>query len=239
MALDEALMARARRTGESVLRVYAWSRPTLSLGRNQRALGVYRDDALASADIDVVRRPTGGRALLHHREVTYSVTAPSTADSLGAAYERINEILICALHTLGVRVRVAAPAERAATPTSLPCFAEPARGELTVDGRKLVGSAQWRDRGAMLQHGSILIDDDQSRIPALMHAAVAPATPPATLRDILRRAPTLDDVSDALFAAVRTLADAGADPLVPDDALTRDAAELAAHYRSDAWTWRR
>src|SRR6476620_9212884 len=76
MALDEALMGRARRTGESVLRVYAWSRPTLSLGRNQRAVGLYREQALAERGVGVVRRPTGGRALLHHREITYSVTAP-------------------------------------------------------------------------------------------------------------------------------------------------------------------
>src|SRR6476660_9009545 len=64
MALDEALMARARRRGETVLRVYGWSRPTLSLGRNQRAAGMYRETALAERGIDVVRRPTGGRALL-------------------------------------------------------------------------------------------------------------------------------------------------------------------------------
>src|SRR5215207_3150452 len=76
MALDEALMARARRTGETVLRVYGWSRPTLSLGRNQRAAGLFDERALAERGVGVVRRPTGGRSLLHHREVTYSVTAP-------------------------------------------------------------------------------------------------------------------------------------------------------------------
>jgi lipoyl(octanoyl) transferase len=241
MALDEALMARARRRGETVLRVYGWSTPTLSLGRNQRAAGLYRESVLAERGIDVVRRPTGGRALLHHREITYSVTGP--CDDTGAlltAYGRINALLCHALASLEVPVQIAAPASRAAAPSGAPCFAEPARGELTVRGRKLVGSAQWRERGAMLQHGSILVDDDQSSIAGcLLRDPTAPTPPPATLRDALGRAPVMSEVCDALFRAVRELADPDAAPLDVDDDLARDAAELTEHYRDDAWTWRR
>ena len=121
MALDEALMARARRTGERVLRVYGWSEPTLSLGRHQRADGIYHTDELERRGIGVVRRPTGGRALLHHREVTYSVTAPSTADvGLSAEYARINLLLGSALEALGVGVAVAAPPTRSAPPGAAP-----------------------------------------------------------------------------------------------------------------------
>ena len=240
MALDEALMARARRRGETVLRVYGWSRPTLSLGRNQRAAGMYREPALAERGIDVVRRPTGGRALLHHREVTYSVTAPcDDAGALLTAYGRINALLRCALGSLGVPVVVAAPVARAMAPSAAPCFAEPARGELTLHGRKLVGSAQWRERGAMLQHGSILVDDDQSSIAGLLREAVAPPPPPATLRDALGRAPVMTEVSDALFRAVRELADPDAQSLEIDDEVSRDATDIAERYRDDAWTWRR
>ena len=240
MALDEALMARARRSGESVVRVYGWSRPVLSLGRNQRAVGLYREEVLAERGIDVVRRPTGGRALLHHREVTYSVTAP--CDETGALlseYERINALLCSALASLGVPVVVAAPAARAAAPSAVPCFAEPARGELTLGGRKLVGSAQWRERGAMLQHGSILVDDDQSSIADLLYEPATPAPPPATLRDALGRAPVMSEVSDALFRAVRELADPDAALLEIDGDVARDAADIAERYRDDAWTWRR
>jgi lipoate-protein ligase A len=240
MALDEALMARARRSGESVLRVYGWTRPVLSIGRNQRAVGVYREEVLAERGIDVVRRPTGGRALLHHREVTYSVTAP--CDDTGALlteYGRINALLCSALASLGVPVVVATPATRAAAPSAAPCFAEPARGELTLDGRKLVGSAQWRERGAMLQHGSLLVDDDQSSLADLLRDPVTPAPRPATLRDALGRAPVMSEVSDALFRAVRELADPEAAPLEMDDDLARDAATIAERYRDDAWTWRR
>ena len=240
MALDQALMARARRTGETVLRVYAWSAPTLSLGRNQRALGVYQDAMLAERGIGVVRRPTGGRALLHHREITYSVTAPCDASgSLLAEYGRINALLTSALGTLGVPVVMARPHTRSAAPSAAPCFAEPALGELTLNGRKLVGSAQWRDRGALLQHGSILVDDDQSSIAGLMREPVPPTPAPATLRDALGRAPVMAEVGEALFDAVRTLADPDASPLGADDELDEEADRLAAHYRDDAWTWRR
>jgi lipoate-protein ligase A len=242
MALDEALMARARRTGEHVLRVYGWSVPTLSFGRNQRAHGIYLTDELERRGVGVVRRPTGGRALLHHREVTYSVTAPCTTDSgLTAEYRRINLLLGSALDALGVPVAVAAPASRSAPPSATPCFAEPARGELTFDGRKLVGSAQWRHDGALLQHGSILVDDDQTSIPSLMREppAVTLSGRPATLRDALGRAPVLHEVAEALFAAVRALLDPHARPLVPEAALTHDAEELAPRFRDDAWTWRR
>jgi lipoyl(octanoyl) transferase len=239
MALDEALMSRARRTGVTVLRVYGWGAPVLSLGRNQRAIGLYDDDILADRGIRVVRRPTGGRALLHHREVTYSVTAPCTTEGpLLAAYDEINSLLISALGMLGVPVDIAAPTARAAAPGGAPCFAEPARGELTLNGRKLVGSAQWRDRGALLQHGSILLDDDQSAIPSLMRSPSEPP-PPATLRDALGRVPVIPEVSGALFSAVRALADPDARSLEPDAELLREAEHNAARYRDDAWTWRR
>lgn len=240
MALDEALMARARRTGETVLRVYGWARPTLSLGRHQRAAGQYRQTALAERGIGVVRRPTGGRALLHHREITYSVTAPcDAAGALLDEYARINALLCHALGALGVPVTVATPVHRAVPPSPSPCFAEPARGELTVEGRKLVGSAQWRDRGALLQHGSILVDDDQSSIADLMCEPAPPSAPPATLRDVLGRAPVLTEVGDALFRAVRSLADPDARALETDDVLVRESSVLSARYRDDAWTWRR
>ena len=91
MAMDHALMERARRTGERVLRVYTWSGPTLSLGRHQVARGRMNIDAARARGVALVRRPTGGRALLHHREVTYSVTAPlDRDDSVRDWYAAIN-----------------------------------------------------------------------------------------------------------------------------------------------------
>lgn len=240
MALDEALMGRARRTGETVLRTYAWSTPTLSLGRNQRARDLYDDDALRRAGIDVVRRPTGGRALLHHREITYSVTAPvATDESVALTYRRINALLAHALLALGVPVREASPAGRSMPPTAVPCFTQPSAGELVYEGRKLVGSAQWRNAGALLQHGSILVDDDQSSIPGLMRDPTPVAAAPATLRAALRRTPTLEELHDALAGAVRAMADPAASTIQLDPGTRRDASELLRRYRDPAWTWRR
>lgn len=240
MAVDHALKDRARHSGESVLRVYEWASPVLSLGRNQRARGIYDDDQLARRGIGVVRRPTGGRALLHQREITYSVTAPApSTESLSLAYNRINALLLDALASLGVQATLAMPLTRAILPTATPCFAEPAKGEIVVNGRKLAGSAQWRDGGALLQHGSIIVDDDQVTIPSLMREAADPSTPPATLREILGRAPRAAEIADALFDAVRSMEDASATALTVGEIDSLDTGSFLALYRDSAWTWRR
>jgi lipoate-protein ligase A len=239
MALDVALMARARRTGEAVFRIYEWERPTLSFGRNQTALGRYRLDQIAARQMDVVRRPTGGRAILHHREVTYSVTAPSSETmSLAHSYHAINRLLLAGLAQLGVRAVSAQPATRAARPSDMPCFATPSAGEMVTDAGKLVGSAQWRDAGALLQHGSILVDDDQRTLAELMHVPPATLPPPGTLHAALGRAPSAAEVAEAMFAAVRTHADPGAEPLTLT-AVERDDSPPLDFFAADEWTWRR
>lgn len=240
MAWDQALLDRARRTGEAVLRVYAWEQPTLSLGRNQRARGAYDLARAAGRGVAIVRRPTGGRALLHHHEVTYSVTAPDAFDpTLRGAYARINALLLRALRALGVRAELAAPATRALPPGLAPCFDQPSAGEIVVDGRKLVGSAQWRHDGALLQHGSILLRDDQGMIADLMREPSGMPTPAAaTLESVLGGDPGFDLVARALVGALDDDA-AAVRPLVEDDALRADVAPWAAVFRSDEWTWRR
>ena len=240
MALDEALLERARATGETVFRVYTWAEPTLSLGRNQSARDVYDGARARAAGVSVVRRLTGGRALLHHREITYSVTAPIGADgSLRESYGRINRLLVDGLDRLGVCVSVAAPAERALPPTAAPCFERPAEGELVVGGRKLVGSAQWRDDGALLQHGSILVEDDQPRVAALANRPVPPPVAAATLSEVLGYKPSAAETSAALFEAVRSLEDEHATELTIDDSLAGATERAMARYTDDRWTWRR
>lgn len=240
MALDEALMERARETGDWVLRVYAWSRPTISLGRNQSARGRYDLNEIARQTLDVVRRPTGGRAILHHREITYSVTAPVfDAGDLRESYERITRLLIDALRCLGVEAAAATPAKRAAAPGLSPCFDEPAAGELTVSGRKLAGSAQWRSEGALLQHGSILIEDDQSLLAALTLGEVRPIPRPATLAESLGRVPSLSEVAASLGDTVRALEDPDMRTVTIDAKLRARAEALVVRYLDDGWTWRR
>lgn len=233
-------MERARETQEAVFRVYEWAEPTLSFGRNQTARGAYDPARARSRGVAVVRRLTGGRALLHHREVTYSVTAPvDSGSSLRESYHRINRLLVTGLRQLGVPVTIAAPADRAVPPTAAPCFERPAAGELIVDGRKLVGSAQWRDEGAMLQHGSILVDDDQPMVAELSGTPLVQPPPAATLFEAIGRRPTIEEVASALFDAVRSLEFATARELAVDSSLDQST-QLALHrYRSETWTWRR
>jgi lipoyl(octanoyl) transferase len=239
MALDEALMRRAARTGVGVLRFYGWSGPTLSLGRNQRARGVYDCEKARDLGIAFVRRPTGGRALLHHREITYSATLPvRDAGAARAAYDFINDVL------LGGLTRLGAPARRASgvaaiPPGIRPCFDVPSQHEIVLGDRKLVGSAQWRRGGALLQHGSILVHDDQPVIATLM--TTAPAAPPraATLAEALGEPPSFDDVAHAMLDSLGRLAAQTAVPLAMDDVLGEDCVKLRTAYRDDAWTWRR
>ena len=235
MACDVALMERARATGQAVLRVYSWAAPTLSFGRNQRTDRYDRDD-LARRGITVVRRPTGGRAILHHREITYSVTAPVTAgQSLADAYAWINELLLAALRSMGVDAVIAARSGRAPVPDSNPCFATATPGEITAGGRKLVGSAQYRHDGAMLQHGSILVADDQSSLAGL--GVAGPSVRPATLEGTLGRSPAPRELFDALTAA---LEHAGIEPeSFSSKELLQSAARYVPHFSSPEWTWRR
>lgn len=240
MALDEALMTRARTSGEWVLRVYSWSRPTVSLGRNQTARARYDLERIRARGLDVVRRPTGGRAILHDREITYSVTAPvDGAGDLRASYERINRLLLEGLRRLGVGAQLAAPAARSVSPGMTPCFDEPAAGELMFGGRKLAGSAQWRSEGALLQHGSILVEDDQSVLATLSLTPQAPVPPPATLAEALGHIPSAGDMASALADAVRALEDQDAEPLEIDEKLRARTSALVVRYLDDSWTWRR
>ena len=249
MARDSALQARAARTGETVFSIYSWTRPTLSFGRHQPAAGLYDVERIRSANVDVVRRPTGGRAILHDHEVTYSVTAPvKDAAPLRETYARINRILLDGLRRLGVDVELASPAERAPAPSTRPCFETPGEGELVARGSKLVGSAQWRDEGALLQHGSILVDDDQSSLPsfaAAAAAAVAGTGPqsdsiprPATLHALLGRSPEIAEVASAMFDAVRSLEDELATEMAEEE-IRGDTMTHIPHFLDEGWTWRR
>lgn len=239
MALDEALMERSAATGEWICRVYGWAEPTISLGRNQPARRHYDRDRIERRGVAVVRRPTGGRAILHHREVTYCVTAPTdAAGALQESYALINRLLVNALRSLGVDVSMAESRVQAMQPGPVPCFDHPSSGELVAGGRKLAGSAQWRSEKALLQHGSILIDDDQGMLTEFLAEPHLQPPPAATLRELLGSPPSLAEVGRAIFAAVAD-DDPAATPLSLDPQLLDSQARLARHFSDPAWTWRR
>jgi lipoate-protein ligase A len=227
-----------------VLRLYRWSPACLSLGRNQPARGLYDRTRARDLGLDIVRRPTGGLAVLHDDEVTYAVIAPAALfGGPRAAYTAINGLLVTALRRLGVPAELAtrsvpAPALASGRPTP-PCFDSPAAGEVVARGRKLVGSAQRTERRTILQHGSILLAGAQSRVLALAAGAGSPDGGHATLADVLGAAPQRDDVVAAIAAAFR--ADGGislASAELSSAEQTR-ARALTSHFADDAWTWRR
>jgi lipoyl(octanoyl) transferase len=179
MATDLALLERADREGTAVLRTYAWTRPTVSFGRNEPVRSAWDVAALVAAGHDVVRRPTGGRALRHAEEVTFSVAMPWPRHApWRLAYDAVNACLLEALLGLGVPAALCEAEHSPSVPPDGPaCFAAPAVGELAVRGRKLVGSAVWRTPSAYLQHGSILLRDSQDTLAAFRLASVPPEPP--------------------------------------------------------------
>jgi lipoate-protein ligase A len=197
MAADEAL-AEVVDTGISapVLRLYRWHPPCLSLGFSQPHEAA--DAAFCAArGVDVVRRPTGGRAVLHHLELTYSVLAPlgqgPFSQDLQAAYRAICRALVAGLARLGVPAGLSGEPEGGhISPTqAIPCFIGPAAGEVVAQGRKLVGSAMRRHGRSILQHGCLGLPDDSSLRPAVV-----------TLSDLLGAPPRGEVLAEAIAAGV-------------------------------------
>jgi len=213
MALDEALLL-LHEAGAALptLRVYGWCQPTLSLGYAQNARQEVDLAACQAQGVAVVRRPTGGRAVLHDQEVTYSVVMPLLADGPSTTtehYRRIGMALAAALQSLGIPVHLARPQVRTApvrTPASPACFAALSRYELSAAGKKIVGSAQKRAQRALLQHGSIPLWMDRQRLfqclrvpPERREALVQEAyTTMGAVNEIAPTPVTLPAVQDAL-----------------------------------------
>ena len=169
MAVDEAILEHIHR-GESkpTLRLYSWNPPCLSLGHAQP----FKDvdvERLRARGWEVVRRLTGGRAILHTDELTYSVTGsadePVLAGGVLESYNRLSKALLHAVRDLGLAVEVkeneGSPAGQNSNPV---CFEVPSTYEITINGKKLIGSAQARKKEGVLQHGSLPLTGDLTRI---------------------------------------------------------------------------
>ncbi len=171
MAVDEALLEAARTrgappdAGEVRLRLYGWDGPWLSLGRRQR-LDARRAAACAQAGVGVVRRASGGGAVLHGADLTYAIAAPVELFPAGlrASYELLAGVLVDVLGRLGADVSRQPTPAPAASGVGFDCFAERAGDEIHIAGRKLVGSAQRRTGGGLLQHGSIRLSPDPPEV---------------------------------------------------------------------------
>jgi lipoate-protein ligase A len=236
MAIDQTLLEHSAAQGLAFLRLYRWEPFCLSFGRHEPAARRYGRDRVQALGVDVVRRPTGGRAVWHARELTYAVIVPDSFGSLPEAYQRIHHMLRDAVRRLGAPADLAPAPGRAPGPSDGACFASPVGGEIMVQGRKVVGSAQVRHEGAILQHGAMLLEDDQAMVHALAGTSLAEA-PEAPLSALLGRPITFAEAADAVIEAAASWSEDWqvADP----EALVRLAGRHEARYRSDDWTWER
>lgn len=199
MAVDEAILDQIREgNGRSrpTLRLYAWDPACLSLGYAQPFADVARD-RLEQRGWEVVRRPTGGRAILHVDELTYSVIGPAEepvlAGSILESYNRIARALVAALGSLGLPVEVKeGKSDENGGPNPV-CFEVPSSYEIIAHSKKLIGSAQARKKDGMLQHGSLPLTGDLSRICQALSFETETERDQAAAR-LLSRATTVESV---------------------------------------------
>lgn len=247
MAMDEAMMHYVAAGGRPTLRLYGWEPAAVSVGYFQDVAREVDELACQSLGIDIVRRLTGGRAILHDVEVTYSLVIqedhPLIPPGVTESYRVISEGLVRGLESLGLGARMTVPSRRvppqpgnsaaqeraAASPA---CFDAPSWYEVTVDGKKIVGSAQVRKYGALLQHGSIPIELDAEKLFTVLRFRdhetrerakalfMAKAT---SIRSALQQPISFMELSDALLRGIQAA--------LP---ITFDEAELTAEESRNA-----
>jgi lipoyl(octanoyl) transferase len=251
MAIDEALYRAVSGATVPVLRLYTWQRPTLSLGYFQKHEVVVDKVFCVRNNIDIVRRLTGGRAVLHDREITYAVAASLESGifegrSLQETYHLIAGALNAGLEGLGLdQSSILLESTPAATAAEAPesrlpqCFVTVSRYEISRHSKKIIGSAQKRSRDRFLQHGSILLDFDIRlqqgcvRLPAAdIESRIAP------LNRLLGRQLSFDEIARSLTSAFASTFDVRmvADPLTGEE--LREVDLLEEKYKSPEWTER-
>ena len=252
MAVDEAILeAVAAENSPPTLRFYGWQPACLSLGYRQ-PWTVVDMDLCAAAGWDVVRRPTGGRTILHVDELTYSVIAPAgeprVKGSILESYRRLSEALMVGLTMLGLASSDAPPDPESDVSAGPACFDGPANYEITHEGRKLVGSAQVRKKNVVLQHGTLPLRGDVGRVALALRSKSAQAQEQmatnlrrqaTTLAKALGRDIPFNDAAESLVAGfAQTL---NLDLVASDlSAFERErAAELRSRkYASESWAQR-
>lgn len=200
MALDEALLlAGIENQAPPTLRFYGWKSAAVSIGYAQDAAKAVNLSACNERGLALVRRPTGGRGVLHHRELTYAIIAPQDyypEQGVLATYRSIARGLLEGLSNLGIDASLAMPRanKRSQEDKSRACFMAPSWYEITVGGRKLIGSAQKRLRGHILQHGSILLGVDYKAMAELFPASYGNAPRVKYIEQIKNRITSLEEL---------------------------------------------
>lgn len=252
MAVDEAIL-KAVATGDQppTLRLYGWSPLCLSLGYGQSVADV-DEDRLQKRGWGLVRRPTGGRAILHGDELTYSIAFPIDHElaqgDVIASYQRISHALLVALQHLGLSPRSERQDQPSGKARGPVCFEVPSHYEITVEGRKLIGSAQVRRKDGILQHGTLPLHGDVGRIVDTL-AYPDDAAREAARQRVRQRAITLQDLGQ--HVSWQEAADAFADGFAQQFGVKWLPGKLSAgeqenvetlkasHYANPDWTRKR
>ena len=251
MAFDEALLdyvvEEAPEEKVAWLRLYRWQTPTISFGRFQKP---NKEVDLAKAEemgLSTVKRPTGGKALVHDDEVTYCVVLPAKSPlakcSIAQSHRRLADGLAWALSELGLEVTVGKPEARGKRGATVPCFAEHLAESVLVNNKKIAGSAQYRRQGGLLQHGSVLRSLDLGLHRELFGRAARGFEGKACgLADLLAEQPSVEELEEAIAKGIAGIVSAGSMSKVddvPDWVLERTRRLDAEKYSRLDWTVRR
>ncbi|MDN9009912.1 lipoate--protein ligase family protein [Brevibacillus laterosporus] len=259
MAIDEAILTlHSQGKVPPTVRFYTWNPATLSIGYFQKMEKEINIDEVKRLGLGLVRRPTGGRAVLHDAELTYSVIVsedhPQMPKSVTEAYKVISMGLLHGFQKLGLKaemVSLATEEEKAKynSPGSSACFDSPSWYELVVEGKKVAGSAQTRQKGVILQHGSILLDMDVDLLFSLL-TFPSERVKERMMNSFKQKAVTINEVSsrpvsleEAIEAFYQGFAEGLGIELIPMDLTAEEqqlAKELAENrYSTDEWNFRR
>ncbi len=164
MAVDELILIKSEENKDTTfLRFYGWNPPSISIGRSQKHKKVANLELLKKYGIDLVRRPTGGKTVLHYDELTYSIASSDNIfmsfTSIRDVYNLLAKALLKGLQNLELDAEIISKDPKGLVKTDMPCFSYPTRDEIVIKGKKIIGSAQKRSKTAFLQHGSIPVKD--------------------------------------------------------------------------------
>ncbi|MHC0035943.1 lipoate--protein ligase family protein [Pseudoneobacillus sp. C159] len=259
MALDEALLDwHSQGKIPPTIRFYGWNPATLSIGYFQKVEKEINLKAVKGHNLGFVRRPTGGRGVLHEHELTYSVIVseehPEMPQSVTEAYRVISEGILQGFQLLGLEAYFAVPKtaedrEALKSPRSAVCFDAPSWYELVVEGRKVAGSAQTRQKGVILQHGSILLDLDEDKLFSLFkypservkeRMQKAFKDKAVAINEISSRKITIEEAKEAFKEGFAKGLNVELEPYNLSDEENKYVEQLArTRYESDEWNYKR
>lgn len=252
MALDEAILTfAASKRIPPTLRLYAWDPPCISLGYAQTSKDVDLH-ALEIEKWDIVRRPTGGRAILHKNEVTYSICTatdePFMKGNILESYRRVSTALLAALELLNVHADANKVYPDMPTTAQAACFEVPSNYEITVQGMKLIGSAQSRKMGGILQHGALPLSGDLSQIHRVLRfssdderekANTRLSVHATTLESACGNHVSFTEVCDALISAFSVNLNTNLTPEQPSfEEIDLTKKLIEEKYSNPTWTFR-